>query len=152
MNRNYAYGCSSLAKISTVSKPLQAICHEAMKIANSRKLHCPDFGISDGLRTAEEQFKLFVKGRKSTGDDYIVIGKVVTNCDGYEKLSIHQAAEAIDFFPLKNGKADYSHEACALVATCFFEAASNLGVEITWGGGYSSFSDAPHIELKQKSE
>ena len=126
---------------------MQQVCNRAMFITNSRKLHCPDFGLSRGFSTAEEQYELFKKGRDNNGQ-IVFSGLVVTHCDGYEKLSTHQSRNAIDFFPIgDNGKADYSDLAIMYVTTCFMEAASDLGYLIDWGGSFKSISDGCHIEL-----
>ncbi len=148
MNRNYQYGKTSLKNISTVEQDLQDVCHEALRIANARKMHCPDFGISHGYRSADDQFKIFMKGRKHVGDgEYIKIGPTFTNLDGFDKESRHQDGDAIDFFAIVDGKVNYQDGNIALVATCFFEAASNLKVNIDWGGSFKSISDGAHIEL-----
>ena len=148
MNRNYHYGKTSRKNISTVEQDLQDVCHEALKIANTRKLRCPDFGISHGYRSAEDQFVIFMKGRKHVGDgEYIKIGPTFTNIDGFDKVSEHFHRTAIDFYAIIDGKANYEDGNIALVATCFFEAASNLKIDIDWGGSFKSISDGAHIEL-----
>jgi peptidoglycan L-alanyl-D-glutamate endopeptidase CwlK len=143
MNRNYTFSRKSKTKLETISPELALVCNEAMHIANSRKLYCPDFGISHGLRTLEEQTELYAKGR--FGDT----GVKVTNCDGVRTLSKHQTGEAIDFYAYVEGGANYLPSNLALVATCFFEAASNLGISIDWGGSFRSISDGAHIELSE---
>ena len=150
INRNYAYSHSSALKVSSVKPVLQLICHGAIEIANTRKMYCPDFGISYGYRTAEEQFELFKKGRKIINDVWVIHiwSDVVTYCDGYNTISIHQTRLAIDFFALDDqGRVDYSPQSMALVATCFFESASNEQVDIDWGGSFKSISDSGHIEV-----
>ena len=152
-DRGYFYGKKSTANILSVKDIMQKICLSAIDVANKRKCHCPDFGISYGLRTTEEQFALFKLGRELIGDKWNItnIKKVVTYCDGYIKLSIHQIGYAIDFYAIgEDGKADYSPQSMALVATCFFEAASNLGVDIDWGGSFKSISDTGHIEVNKE--
>lgn len=145
MNRNYEYGGTSKKRIATTKLVMQRLCEEAIFIANARKLHCPDFGISRGLSTAEEQAALYQKGR-------IAPGMVVTNCDGVNNRSVHQDGLAIDFYGYVNGKADYSKEVIALIATCFMEAASNLRINIDWGGSFKSISDGAHIEIIEWEE
>lgn len=134
--RKYKYGSSSLKQIDSVSPKLQAVCHRAIKIANSRRLYCPDFGISCGKRSKADQLIAFKAGR--------------SNCDGVNKLSRHQYGFAIDFFGYVRGKTNYEEGNMALIATCFMEAAAEEGCEINWGGNFNSFSDSPHIELVSK--
>ena len=92
-----------------------------------------------GLRTAEEQNRLWQLGRSQRG-------KVVTNCDGYKLKSNHQA------------KADgWGHA----VDVCFEgddpfgdrqpwkllgETVAAVG-GLRWGGSWLRFPDRPHIEL-----
>ena len=165
MNRNYSFGKGSMRNIVTLSAPLQRICHEGLRIANSRKVYCPDFSIVRGLTSAENQFELWKKGREPVefmlpDDDefkdrsnWRKVGKTVTNCDGYEVESDHQKADidggsfAFDFACWINGGSNYEDQNMALVATCFFEAASNDGFVIDWGGNYRSISDGSHISL-----
>ena len=139
--RNYKYSKSSLSKIHGVDMALKAICYKAIEIANSRKMHCPDFGISCGFRTTIEQTNLYAKGRES-------VGVIITNADGIINKSAHQTGLAIDFFAYVDGKANYEDANMALIATCFMEAAARLNTKITWGGNFYSFSDGGHIEMQ----
>jgi len=150
MNRKYKYGKSSLAKIDTTSEMMQEVCHEAMRIANLRKMHCPDFGISYGLRTKHEQFELYRLGREFDGFKWYVKNKskVVTYRDGSTFKSTHQSGLAVDFFAYIDGKENYEPENMALIATCFMEAAENLGHRFEWGGSFKSISDSGHFELR----
>jgi peptidoglycan L-alanyl-D-glutamate endopeptidase CwlK len=104
-----------------------------MAIANARKLYCPDFGISCGKRSTTIQMQLFKEGK--------------SNCDGITNISKHQYGFAIDFFAYVDDKANYDAGNMALIATCFMEAAAELGHEVNWGGNFGSISDSPHIEL-----
>lgn len=149
MNRNYKYSKRSLANIASTKTVVGELCRQALVIANTRKMHCPDFVITYGLRSADEQYALYQKGRDFVNGKWVIVDsrKVVTNCDGLTKKSIHQSALAIDFAPLVGGRANFSPEYCALIATCFFEAASNMGIGLDWGGSFRSISDGCHIEV-----
>lgn len=140
MNRNYQFGNASIANIATTEPIMQKLCHEALRIANRRQLYCPDFGISAGLRTAEEQHDLYQSGRTKAG-------KILTHCDGYQIQSVHQTGLAVDFYAYVDGKINYDICNLALIATCFFEAASNLEINVDWGGSFRSISDLPHFEI-----
>lgn len=149
MNRNYKYSNNSTNKINTTKDLMQLLCAHALKIACERKMHCPDFGISHGLRTIEEQTSLYTQGRKLVDNSWVVVdkSKVVTNCDGIRNRSVHQDGLAIDFYAYVDGKANYEPGNLSLIATCFFEAASDLGINIDWGGSFKSISDGCHIEI-----
>lgn len=147
MNRKYRYGPRSHLVKKTTSYDMQTVCDRAMSIANTRKLFCPDFGLTRGYATAIEQNKLYQKGRDENGR-IVYSGLVVTHCDGYINKSAHQSHNAIDIVPIdEDGNADWSDLAVMYVMTCFMEAASDLGLEIDWGGSFKSISDTCHIEL-----
>ena len=65
---------------------------------------------------------------------------------------------ALDFYAYIHGKASWEHKHLAMVATAFFQAASELGYRIEWGGlwkrkkpklidGIPYGWDMPHIQL-----
>ena len=97
-----------------------------------------DFGIpsSGGLRTREEQRKLFDDGK--------------SKADGTIKLSNHQSGRALDFYAYVDGKASWDEYHLAMVAAAFLQAASILGYELEWGGLWKSFKDSPHVQLPIK--
>lgn len=154
MFRGYALSANGKAKVATCAPIVQTIVKRAMEIANTRKLHCPDWGVSAGKRTTYEQFSLFRKGRTmittSEGkSEYAVVepSAVVTNVDGYNNVSAHQSGFAFDIYCYVDGKTNYDIGNLALVATCIFAAASELGEKIVWGGNWKSLVDAPHFEV-----
>ena len=152
INRGYKPSKNSQGFIDTLALPLQEIVDEGFYIANTRKLYCPDISIVRGFETASGQFELYKKGRKLVGDEWVVVGKTVTNCDGYEQRSDHQQTDihgkafAFDYAAWVKGTS-YEAGHMALIATVFFEAASNQGVVLSWGGNYNSISDGSHISL-----
>lgn len=108
-----------------------------------------DFVILQGFRTAEEQYKLFLQGRKTAG-------KKVTNCDGYKNKSNHQAKSdgfgyAIDFGIYDkncNGNVDWnSINKYKAVAQHIMNVGAKNGLVIGWGGNWNNTKDYPHIEL-----
>lgn len=149
MNRNYSYSNRSKKNISSTKQVVGELCRQALVIANTRKMHCPDFVITYGLRSADEQYALFQKGRKFINDEWVIVNpnKVVTYADGLKGKSIHQSGLAIDFVALIGRNVSYDYEHCALIATCFFEAASKMNIQIGWGGNFRSIADGGHIEV-----
>ena len=137
---------------NTTTVNCQQLCDEAIEIASTRMLHCPDFGISCGRRASEEQWSLYMEGRIPSPSGYQIIdkSKVITNCDGIEFESNHQSGNAIDFFAWVDGKTNYEPSNLALIATCFFAAAEELDLKIRWGGNFFNMSDGPHIEILPK--
>ncbi len=98
-------------------------------------------GRDSGVRPPSRQNELF-KAEKS-------------KCDGYIKTSRHQFGRALDFYAFINGKASWQRDHLAMVACAFLQAASELGINIKWGGLWRSKShpfygwDMPHIELDE---
>ena len=148
MHRNNKIGKGSQRKLNTANPIKQQLVAKAFEISNKRKLHCPDFSITDALRTSSEQFNLYKVGRVFIGQQWARTGKpILTKCDGYDILSTHQSGMAIDYAAWVDGKSNFDDGNMALIATVFYEAAFELGIEIEWGGNYGSISDGCHIEI-----
>jgi peptidoglycan LD-endopeptidase CwlK len=86
-------------------------------------------------RTAAQQFELYQKGRTTPG-------KIVTNCDGYKKISPHQRWRAIDAAIVNpDGKLNWDASA---KYDLLGEMWKKLGGK--WRGGFS-LGDQCHFEL-----
>ena len=105
--------------------------------------------IVQGLRTAAYQNELYQQGRTKPGPK-------VTNCDGYNSKSNHQAksdgyGHAIDFAiydPTLPDKIDWdNNKKYREVADHLKKVAKENGINIVWGGDWVKFKDYPHIEL-----
>jgi peptidoglycan L-alanyl-D-glutamate endopeptidase CwlK len=102
-----------------------------------------DFGVAwmGGLRKPEEQYQLFKDG--------------YSKCDGREKLSKHQFGEAVDLQVFVGGSAVQDARMQYILAGVVFACASELGMEIRWGGDWdrdgdirdNKFNDLYHFEL-----
>ena len=94
-----------------------------------------DFGVpkTGGLRTVQDQAQLFTSGK--------------SKADGRIHKSYHQTGRAVDVFAYVNGKASYNTEHLAMVAAAMLQSASQLNIELKWGGHFRSFTDMPHFEL-----
>ena len=80
-----------------------------------------DYGIPNdgGLRTAEEQNILYLKG--------------LSQRDGYNKLSKHQTGEAVDIFPYIDGRANYNYDILEKIANYIRDFAEcHYGVILLW--------------------
>jgi peptidoglycan L-alanyl-D-glutamate endopeptidase CwlK len=96
-----------------------------------------DFGdpIDGGYKTEICQAKLYRAGK--------------SRCDGRTNLSYHQSGKAIDVFCLTpEGKASWDVLHLTTVATAMLQAASQLGIDLRWGGLWKSWQDYPHFELR----
>ena len=95
--------------------------------------HGLDMKITDTLRTAEEQDRLFAQGRTAPGS-------IVTNARGTDYRSPHQWGVAFDFCKNIRGQ-EYGDRA-------FFSQVGVLGksLGLFWGGDFKGFADMPHFE------
>lgn len=104
--------------------------------------------VTDGIRTAKEQYALWLKGRNEKG---IIVApkKVVTYADGYKSLSNHQIkasgfGQAVDCCFIINGRASWDE---TLPWEKYGELAKKRGLE--WGGDWPGKKiDKPHVELQ----
>ena len=148
-NKKYSFTQSSLDKMKKVHPKLVEVMKEAIK--NSPF----DFRITDGARTAEEQFALYQKGRTLPGPK-------VTNCDGKKFKSNHQIksdgfGHAVDIFPcgvVENGvyrkftsEEGYDEKKLKLIANHILAIAKSKNINIEWGGNWK-MHDTPHFEIK----
>lgn len=148
-NKKYSFSQASIDKIKKVHPKLVEVIKAA--IVNSPF----DFRITDGARTAEEQFALYQIGRSKPG-------RIVTNCDGKRAKSNHQIkadgfGHAVDIFPcgvIENGvyrkftsAEGYDEKKLKLIADHILAVAKSKNVNVEWGGNWK-MKDTPHFELK----
>ena len=127
-------GSRTLKNISNIDPKLSLIL--GMVLARGKV----DFTITSGLRTLEEQRKLFAQGRSGEG-------KIITNMDGIIKKSYHQTGKAIDFIPYPF-KGWNDTESFIKVGQELKFCADFLGIENSYGGHWKSFKDYPHFQIK----
>lgn len=119
---------------------------DLVKVMNEAIKNSPiDFIITDGIRSTEEQRKLYNQGRTTPG-------KIVTNADGVNNKSNHQVKTdgygyAVDLYPFYNGSAQLNDaKSLKVIADHIKSVAKELGIAIQWGGDWK-FKDYPHFEL-----
>ena len=129
---SYAFGHNSLNNRAGINADLILILDRAVEIS------IYDFGIpsSGGLRTTEQQAKLFADG--------------VSKADGVTHKSFHQTGNAVDVYAYVDGKASWDHEHLAVVAAAMLQASSELGIPLEWGGLWTGFCDRPHFQLSSE--
>ena len=95
-----------------------------------------DFGIpsSGGFRSTQDQSELYTSGK--------------SKCDGTAKKSYHQTGKALDVFAYVDGKASWDTLHLTTIATAMLQSASQLGIELQWGGLWRSWKDMPHFQIK----
>lgn len=119
---------------------------DLVRVMNEAIKNSPiDFIITDGIRSTEEQRKLYNQGRTTPG-------KIVTNADGVNNKSNHQVkldgyGYAVDLYPFYNGSAQLNDaKSLKVIADHIKSVAKELGVNVQWGGDWK-FKDYPHFEL-----
>ena len=134
----FKFSKNSLKKLERLHPNLQNFFMELIKISPY------DFSITQGIRTAEEQNKLYQQGRT-------VPGKIVTNCDGHKLKSNHQIksdglGHAGDIAVLINNKITWKEKYYKEVAMSARILMQKYNIE--WGGDWKNFKDLPHFEYK----
>lgn len=139
----YKFSNRSLNNLKGVHPNLQSFFNELIKITPY------DFVITHGVRTAEEQHKLYQQGRTTPGI-------TVTGLDGYKRISKHQIqtdglGHANDIAVLINNEISWKekyYEEIAEIAKPLMEK-----YNIKWGGTFKDSKgnpkpDRPHFELR----
>jgi peptidoglycan L-alanyl-D-glutamate endopeptidase CwlK len=111
--------------------------HEDLVRVVLRASELRSFMVIQGLRTLEEQKRLFAAGKSRT------------------MKSRHLTGHAVDLAPLVDLDGDgdtelsWEHAHFWPIAEAMKGAAEFLKVSIVWGGDWKSFVDAPHFELNR---
>lgn len=144
-------GKASLAKLEGVHPDLVKVIKEAIKESPV------DFSIVYGVRSTEEQKRLYALGRTLVNPDgksaKKPLGNIVTQKNGVSNRSNHQVkadgkGHAIDFVPYINGKIDWNAtNEFKIIVAHIMATAKCLGIKVVAGLYWKSFQDAPHIEL-----
>ena len=128
----YSFGDRSKRNLETSSVELIKLCNEVIK-------HI-DFTVIEGHRNSTRQYNLYKNGK--------------SQIDGITQKSKHNSmpSDAIDVIPYKKGHNpfDGTEKSELMFYRLYreFEIASKkLDIDINWGG-FWSFKDYPHIELK----
>lgn len=126
---HHKFSARSIARMADIDPRLMVVAEGALKISPI------DFGIPEfgGLRTAEDQQALHLQGK--------------SKCDGVVKKSYHQTGRALDVYAYVDGKASWDKEHLAVIAAAMLQTAAKLGIELEWGGLWTSFYDGPHFQL-----
>lgn len=113
----------SIERMAGVHPDLVAVVHRAIQLTTV------DFGITQGLRTIEQQREYVRNGKSRTMN------------------SRHLTGHAVDVVAMIDGKVSWTASDYDPIARAFKAAANQLDVPIVWGGDWKSFRDCPHFEL-----
>ena len=125
-----------------------------------------DFGLSEGYRPPLVQFEKYKVGRQKIKGVWQVVGKVITNCDGYDVLSYHNEspAKAFDYFAWVPGKKRLMYDevhltaisTAAIVISHYLYDQDRISHVARSGSNWDedgellydqNFDDSPHIEF-----
>jgi len=118
---------------------IKALHPKLQKLITKLKDECEKkglkIGISECLRTVEEQDELYSRGRTKKGN-------IVTNAKGSTYSSMHQWGIAFDVYR-NDGKGIYDN------SDGFFESVGSIGktLGLEWGGSWKTLKDMPHFQL-----
>lgn len=119
----YKFGSRSKIRMEGLHPDLVAVLEIAIKRTPI------DFTVLEGLRTEERQRELVRDGKSQTMN------------------SRHLTGHAVDIAPLVNGQATWDWKYYNQLAPIMKQAAADLGVNLEWGGDWTSFKDGPHWQL-----
>jgi len=130
------FGKRSEANLEGVDPKLVQFLRQAIKVG-------PDFTVTDGLRTTEDQQKLYAQGRTEPGP-------ILTYADGVIKKSNHQSGRAVDLAPYPIDYED--RERFYYLAGYLMALAQTMNIPLEWGGHWpGKKQDLPHFQLKEDS-
>ena len=136
----YKFSKRSKDNLSTADVQLQKLFNEVIKETDCTVIY--------GHRTPEAQFALFKKGRERQDGWWVKVGATVTNLDGTTKKSKHNyfPSKAVDVVPYPLDWNDI--ESFKNLAVIVKKKADELGIEVEWGGDWTSLKDYPHWQVK----
>ncbi len=142
---------------SSSSKAVLEPCHDDLKRLFYEVVKHFDCKPTHSYRTPEYQFELYKKGRILKNGLWVIDdkNKIVTNCDGYKKLSKHNynPSQAIDICPYPISWKDINR--FYIFGGVVETTARYMGIDIRWGGDWDgdtqvndqTFNDLPHFEI-----
>ena len=120
----YRLGNKSKSKLQGVHPDLVAVVKSAITLTEQ------DFTVLEGIRSIDRQEELVATGKSKTMN------------------SRHLTGHAVDLAPWP---ISWDWEKFYPIADAMKEAAADLGVDIEWGGDWTSFPDGPHFQLSWRS-
>lgn len=117
---NYRLSNRSLSKLQGVHPDLIGVVKRAIEITEQ------DFSVLEGVRNIDRQRKLVAQGKSTTMN------------------SRHLTGHAVDLAPYP---LSWDWEYFYPIADAMKAAAEEQGVDLEWGGDWSSFPDGPHFQV-----
>jgi len=134
---SYKFGNRSNERMEGVN----SVLIQCAGIALGKSQHDMTIPKTGGLRTPEDQNKLFKKGYSQK--------------DGFEKKSYHQSGNALDVIPVVGGYANdkaFRHFAGKMFSAWqgIIAAGEHQGYTLEWGGHWQNFLDVPHWQIVKR--
>lgn len=130
----YKLGSKSKRKLIGVNPDMVDVVFRAIELTTQ------DFSVIEGLRSVERQKKLVAAGKSKTMNSRHLTGHAVDLApypfDGdRDEDGIQNIHDWDQYYP---------------IADAMKQAAEELGVDIDWGGDWTTFPDGPHYQLTWK--
>lgn len=113
----------SLSRLEGVHADLMAVVCAAINTTSV------DFGVSEGLRTEERQRELVRAGASTTMN------------------SRHLTGHAVDLVAYIGSEVRWDWPLYDQIAVAMKRTASEMNIDLEWGGDWRSFRDGPHFQL-----
>lgn len=123
----YRFSRRSYERMAGVRPELIAVATRALQLAEV------DFGITEGLRSAERQAQLVAAGASGT------------------LRSRHLTGHALDVVAYVGADVRWDWPLYERISEAWKQAASDLGIPIEWGGHWQTLRDGPHYQLPWSS-
>jgi peptidoglycan L-alanyl-D-glutamate endopeptidase CwlK len=128
---SYRFSKRSYRNLQNVRPELVAVATLALDYLG--RTGGPDFVVTDGARNLDEQRRLVEEGKSQTMN------------------SRHLTGHAIDVAAFdENYNVTWDAEPYKVIAAAFQRAGEQLGIDIEWGGNWTSFVDMPHFALTRE--
>lgn len=114
---------------------LKLVHHDLIKVIEAAAPLMPwDIMVIEGARTIERQRELVAQGASQTMNSRHIPGTDLL-------------CKAADLAPAPDGKPSWAWPLYHVLAEHMKAAAGTLGIQIEWGGDWTSFKDGPHWQL-----
>ncbi|MDD9341225.1 MAG: M15 family metallopeptidase [Providencia heimbachae] len=124
---NFKFSKRSEENLRGVHSDLVKVTRRALELANI------DFMVIEGRRTEARQRQLVKNGASQTMN------------------SRHLTGHAVDCAPLVGREIPWNDwSKFRFVADAMLQAGDELGIDVEWGGNWTSFKDGPHFQLSRK--
>lgn len=140
MNRHdkFKFSKRSLKRLNGVHPDLVTLAKEGIRSTPY------DFGITQGVRTVEQQRELYAKGRTEPGR------KVTWTMNSKHLIQPDGFSHAFDIAVWIGGKLTWTEKYYDVVGKHLEKVAKDLDIPMLWGGRFRRRKDRPHFELKKK--